>query len=188
MGTITKLNNVLCANISKVDNVLKSNASKWDDNTFCPATPTPTPTPTLTQTPTRTLTPTPTQTSTPASVTPSVTPTPTVTPTSTPPSVTPTPTPTPTPTTPCATDCCVIKLVYSNVDCIDACDQFQIPVLHYITKCSANSCALSKAIEIYLDNFSGKCEVIAPDGYYSDGVICGYWDSTTLIFTIQGPC
>ena len=39
MGTITKLNNVLCANISKVDNVLKANASKWDDNTFCDATP-----------------------------------------------------------------------------------------------------------------------------------------------------
>ena len=188
MGTITKLNNVLCANISKVDNVLKSNASKWDDNTFCPATPTPTPTPTLTQTPTRTLTPTPTQTSTPASVTPSVTPTPTVTPTSTPPSVTPTPTPTPTPTTPCATDCCVIKLVYSNVDCIDACDPVYFPIDYYITKCSVNSCDLSKAIEIYADNFSGKCEVIAADGYYSDGVICGYWDSTTLIFTIQGPC
>lgn len=188
MGTITKLNNVLCANISKVDNVLKSNASKWDDNTFCPATPTPTPTPTLTQTPTRTLTPTPTQTSTPASVTPSVTPTPTVTPTSTPPSVTPTPTPTPTPTTPCATDCCVIKLVYSNVDCIDACDPIYFPIDYYITKCSVNSCDLSKAIEIYADNFSGKCEVIAADGYYSDGVICGYWDSTTLIFTIHGPC
>ena len=188
MGTVTKLNDVLCANISKVDNVLKSNASKWDDNTFCPATPTPTPTPTLTQTPTRTLTPTPTQTSTPASVTPSVTPTPTVTPTSTPPSVTPTPTPTPTPTTPCATDCCVIKLVYSNVDCIDACDPIYFPIDYYITKCSVNSCDLSKAIEIYADNFSGKCEVIAADGYYSDGVICGYWDSTTLIFTIQGPC
>ena len=169
MGTITKLNNVLCANISKVDNVLKSNASKWDDNTFCPATPTPTPTPTLTQTPTRTLTPTPTQTSTP-------------------PSVTPTPTPTPTPITPCATDCCVIKLVYSNVDCIDACDPIYFPIDYYITKCSVNSCDLSKAIEIYADNFSGKCEVIAADGYYSDGVICGYWDSTTLIFTIQGPC
>ena len=169
MGTITKLNNVLCANISKVDNVLKANASKWDNNTFCPATPTPTPT----------------QTSTPASVTPSVTPTPTVTPTSTPPSVTPTPTPTP---TPCATDCCVIKLVYSNVDCIDACDPIYFPIDYYITKCSVDSCALSKAIEIYADNFSGKCEVIAADGYYSDGVICGYWDSTTLIFTIQGPC
>ena len=188
MGTITKLNNVLCANISKVDNVLKSNASKWDDNTFCPATPTPTPTPTLTQTPTRTLTPTPTQTSTPASVTPSVTPTPTVTPTSTPPSVTPTPTPTPTPTTPCATDCCVIKLVYSNVDCIDACDPIYFPIDYYITKCSVNSCDLSKAIEIYADNFSGKCEVIAQDGYYSDGFYCGYWDSTTLTFTLNGPC
>ena len=46
MGTLTKLNDVLCANISKVDDILKANASMWDDNTFCPsATPTPTPTP-----------------------------------------------------------------------------------------------------------------------------------------------
>ena len=77
MGTITKLNDVLCGSISKVDNVLKANASKWDDNTFCPqTTPTPTPTPTITPT------------STPASVTQ----TPTATPANTP---TPTPTATP---------------------------------------------------------------------------------------------
>jgi hypothetical protein len=59
MGTITKLNNVLCANISKVDGILKANMSKWDDNTFCPSGPTPTPTPTPTVTPTPTPTPTP---------------------------------------------------------------------------------------------------------------------------------
>ena len=189
MAIITKLNDVLCVNISKIDDVLKSNVLYFDENTFCPTptptpttpvgTPTPTPTQTLTPTPTNTPTPTRTQTPTPTRTPASVTQTPTATPANT---------PTPTPTTPCATDCCGINLVYSTVDCIDACDQFQIPVLHYITKCSANSCALSKAIEIYLDNFSGKCEVIAPDGYYSDGVICGYWDSTTLIFTIHGPC
>ena len=58
MGTVTKLNDVLCANISKVDDILKANASKWDDNSFCPSGPTPTPTPTPTVTPTPTPTPT----------------------------------------------------------------------------------------------------------------------------------
>ena len=59
MGTVTKLNDVLCANISKVDDILKANASKWDDNSFCPSgpTPTPTPTPTVTPTPTPTCAP-----------------------------------------------------------------------------------------------------------------------------------
>ena len=71
MGTVTKLNDVLCANISKVDDILKANASKWDDNTFCPSGPTPTPTPTPTVTPTPTPTPT---------VTPTPTPTPTCAP------------------------------------------------------------------------------------------------------------
>ena len=58
MGTVTKLNDVLCANISKVDDILKANASKWDDNSFCPSGPTPTSTPTPTVTPTPTPTPT----------------------------------------------------------------------------------------------------------------------------------
>ena len=170
MGTVTKLNDVLCGNISKVDDVLKANASKWDDNVFCPqGTPTPTPTQTLTPTPTPTP---PTKTSTP---------TPTLTQTLT-------PTPTPTPTTPCATDCCAIDLVYSSVDCTDACDPVYIPTRHYITKCSGTNCKLSSAIEIYLDNSSGKCQVIAESGYYSDGISCGYWDSISLIFTIHGPC
>jgi hypothetical protein len=57
MGTVTKLNDVLCVNISKVDDILKANASKWDDNTFCPVSPTPTPTPTKTVTPTPTPSP-----------------------------------------------------------------------------------------------------------------------------------
>jgi hypothetical protein len=59
MGTITKLNGVLCANISRVDGILKANVLKWDGNTFCPSGPTPTPTPTPTVTPTPTPTPTP---------------------------------------------------------------------------------------------------------------------------------
>ena len=45
MGTIVKVNNILCANIAKIDNVLKASAYKLDDNTFCPVSPTPTPTP-----------------------------------------------------------------------------------------------------------------------------------------------
>jgi len=189
MAIITKLNDVLCVNISKIDDVLKTNVNYFDENTFCP-TPTPTPTTevgTPTPTPTRTLTPTPTktQTPTPTSTPPSVTPTNTPTNTETP---TQTPTPTPTPTTPCETDCCPIELVYSTVDCTDACDIIYIPVQHFITKCISDSCRLSNAIEIYIDNFSGKCEVIAPDGYYSDGLDCGYWDSTTLSFTHNGPC
>ncbi len=180
MAIITKLNDVLCVNISKIDDVLKTNVKYFDENTFCP-TPTPTPTTevgTPTPTPTRTLTPTPTNTQTP-------TPTRTLTPT---PTNTQTPTPTPTPTPPCETDCCQIQLVYSTVDCIDACDPIYVPSRHYITKCISDGCRLSNAIEIYVDNFSGKCEVIAPDGYYSDGLDCGYWDSTTLSFTHNGPC
>ena len=101
MAIITKLNDVLCVNISKIDDVLKSNVKYFDENTFCP-TPTPTPTtPVGTPTPTPTVTKTPTPTITPTPVTP--TPTPTITPT-------PTKTPTPTPTTP-SPDC-----VEGNID------------------------------------------------------------------------
>ena len=78
MGTITKLNDVLCSSIRKVDDKAKSEIKFWDDNTFCPE-PSPTPTPTIT--PTRTPTPTPTRTPTP---TPTITPTRTPTPTPTP--------------------------------------------------------------------------------------------------------
>jgi hypothetical protein len=77
MAIITKLNDVLCVNISKINDVLKSNAKFFDDNTFCPQT-------TPTQTPTKTQTPTPTPTRTPASVTPTPTATPANTPTPTP--------------------------------------------------------------------------------------------------------
>jgi hypothetical protein len=66
MGTITKLNDVLCSSINRVDSISKTSIELWDDNTFCPAaTPTPTPTPTRTPTPTPTRTPTPTPTMTP---------------------------------------------------------------------------------------------------------------------------
>jgi hypothetical protein len=76
MGTITKLNDVLCSSINGVDSISKTSIELWDDNTFCPAaTPTPTPTPTRTSTPT----PTPTRTSTPTP-TPTRTSTPTPTP------------------------------------------------------------------------------------------------------------
>ena len=180
MGTITKLNNVLCANISKVDNVLKANASKWDDNTFCPATPTPTPTktvtptPTLTQTPTRTLTPTPTKTSTPASVTPSVTPTNTVTPTLT---------PTPTETPGCTRGCCLVELCYDGADCVKACDCNNTVFVYLSTPCDTDPCELAYATAIFVDN---RCGTYAPQGYYSDGTNCYSWIGGNLSYS--GPC
>ena len=75
MAIISKLNDVLCVNISKIDDVVKSEVLYFDDNTFCPQT-TPTPTPTITPTPvtptpTPTITPTPTKTPTPTPTTPS---------------------------------------------------------------------------------------------------------------------
>jgi hypothetical protein len=78
MGTITKLNNVLCSSINRVDGISKSSIELWDDNTFCPAA-SPTPTPTRTPTPTPTITPTRTPTPTPT-ITPTRTPTPTPSP------------------------------------------------------------------------------------------------------------
>ena len=181
MGTITKLNNVLCANISKVDNVLKANASKWDNNTFCP-TPTPTPTTpvgTPTPTPTRTLTPTPTNTPT---LTRTLTPTPTNTPTLT--STNSSPIPTPTPTTPCSRGCCYVELCYSPTDCADAC-QCNQSVGVYLDICKFDPCRLSTAFGIYSDD---ACTFPAPDGYYSNTVDCYLWDGTTLTLTYQGPC
>ena len=172
MGTVTKLNDVLCANISKVDDVLKANASKWDDNTFCPPTPTPTktvtPTPTVTVTPTNTLTPT----VTPSSTTPRLSPT-----------VTPTNTLTPTPT-PCKIICCEVSLTYGG-DCITACDPFIFPNTYYLSICDGTPCRLSSAFGIYVDD---TCTSPASDGYYSDITGCYYWDSTTLTLTPQGPC
>jgi hypothetical protein len=91
MGTIAKVNNILCANIAKIDNVLKAGAYKLDDNIFCPPEVTPTPTPT----------------NTPAGATPSPTPKVTPTPTQTPPE--------------CPKDCCIVQLCYSIKNCQDAC-------------------------------------------------------------------
>jgi hypothetical protein len=198
MAIITKLNNVLCVNISKIDNVLKSNAKFFDDNTFCPTptptpttpvgTPTPTPTITLTPTPTntptltRTLTPTPTNTPT---LTRTLTPTPTNTPTLTLRlTSTPTPTPTLTPTTPCGRGCCYVELCYSINDCADAC-QCNQSVGVYLDICKVTPCRLSSAFGIYSDD---TCTAPAPDGYYSNTVDCYLWDSTTLTLTYQGPC
>ena len=166
MGTITKLNNVLCANISKVDNVLKANASKWDDNTFCPATPTPTPT--------RTLTPTPTQTSTPASVTPSVTPTNTVTPTLT---------PTPTETPGCTPGCCLVELCYDVNDCGKSCLCNNTVFVYLSIPCDTDPCELAYATGI----FDGPgCRTYAPQGYYSDGTNCYTWFGGNLSYL--GSC
>jgi hypothetical protein len=59
MGTITKLNDIVCSAITKVNDIVKSGITYFDDNSFCPSGPTPTPTPTPTATPTPTPTPTP---------------------------------------------------------------------------------------------------------------------------------
>ena len=205
MAIITKLNNVLCVNISKIDNVLKSNAKFFDDNTFCPTptptpttpvgTPTPTPTITLTQTPTltRTLTPTPTNTPTlTQTLTPTPTPTKTLTPTPTnTPTLTlrltstPTPTPTLTPTTPCnKIICCETSLTYGG-DCITACDPFIYPSTYYLSICDGTPCRLSSAFGIYVDD---TCTSPAADGYYSDGLDCWLWDYASNTLTYQGPC
>jgi hypothetical protein len=99
MGVITRINGILCANVSKVDDKAKASIQYWDENAFCPVAPTPTPTisPTPTPTPTRTPTPTPSPTISPTP-TRTPTPTPTISPTPTPTPVPPTPTPTRTPT------------------------------------------------------------------------------------------
>jgi len=140
MAIITKLNDVLCVNISKIDDVLKTNVNYFDENTFCPTptptpttevgTPTPTPTRTLTPTPTRTPTNTPTLTRTPTRTptntptltrtptrTPTNTPTLTRTPTNTPPSVTPTKTPSSTPLPGCIEGTIPKETNYEYKDC-----------------------------------------------------------------------
>jgi len=38
MGTIVKINDIFCGNISKLNDVLKVNSEFWDDNSFCPPT------------------------------------------------------------------------------------------------------------------------------------------------------
>lgn len=170
MGTIAKVNNILCANIAKIDNVLKAGAYKLDDNIFCPPEVTPTPTPTVTVTPTSTrprlVTPTPTNT--PAGATPSPTPKVTPTPTQTPPE--------------CPKDCCIVQLCYSNKNCQDAC-LCNEPVNVYLTVCTGNPCELSAAFGIFDDD---TCTVLAAQGYYSDGTNCYTWFGGVL--TLSGSC
>lgn len=162
MGTISKVNDILCANISKIDDVLKANASKLDDNTFCPSSPTPTPTPT--QSPGGTPTPTPT-----------ITPTATVTPT-----ITPTPTPTPSYCEKAA--CCYIELCFGN-DCSEACSCNDVRGVYLHIPCGNWLCRLSNADGIFTDDF---CTSPAQGGFYSDANDCYYWDGSTLSY--QGPC
>ena len=163
MGTISKVNDILCANISKIDDVLKANASKLDDNTFCPSSPTPTPTPT--QSPGGTATPTPT-----------ITPTATVTPT-----ITPTPTPTP---SYCTKDyCCYIELCFGN-DCSEACSCNDVRGVYLHIPCGNWICRLANADGIFDDDL---CTSPSQLGYYVDaGNDCYYWDGSTLSY--QGPC
>ena len=159
MGTISKVNDILCANISKIDDVLKANASKFDDNTFCPSSPTPTPTPTPTPGTTATQTPTPTPTQTQTG--------------------TPTPTPTPTPTTPCSPDCCFVKLCYSPDDCTASCSCNRPEPFYLHLPCKDDPCTMAYADGIYFDD---QCTIPGEVGYYSDGTECYYWDQSTLTY------
>ncbi len=188
MPTVSKVNDVLCANISKVDDILKANASKMDDIDFCSPTPTMTPTrtpggspvPTQTMTPTRTATPTRTPPNTPP-----ITPDPTKTPTPTPSSgggVSPTPTPTPTMTptpSPCALDCCLVELCYSQDDCVTACQCNDVRQV-YLHICVGAACRLEGAFGIFDDK---DCTTPSAQGYYVDASGCYYWDGSSLIFS-----
>ena len=206
MAIISKLNDVLCVNISKIDDVLKSTAKFFDDNTFC-ATPTPTPTtqvgtptptptrtltptPTLTQTVTRTLTPTPTLTQTlTQTVTRTLTPTPTLTrtltptPTATTAGSTPTPTPTPTETPGCTPGCCFVELCYSDIDCKYACSCPRPGRFWLSIPCDTDPCELAYATGIFDDS---SCSVPAAQGYYSDGTNCYSWIGGNLSYS--DPC
>ena len=176
MAIITKLNDVLCVNISKIDDVLKTNVKYFDENTFCP-TPTPTPTTpvgTPTPTPTITLTNTPTLTQT---LTQTLTPTPT--PTSTQAGSTPTPTPT---STPCSPGCCPIDLWYGR-DCAAACGKENFDLFFLSIPCETDPCTLANATGIFLNDL---CETKAVNGSYTDGVGCYDWDGNSL--TYNNPC
>jgi len=160
MGTISKVNDILCANISKIDDILKANASMLDDNIFCPVSPTPTPTPTPGTTATQTPTPTPTQTGTP------------------------TPTPTPTPTIPCTDTCCFVELCYSPDDCATSCSCNRPEPFYLHLPCKNDPCTMAYADGIYFDDL---CTTLAEIGYYSDGVDCYYWDQSTLTYDSNCP-
>jgi hypothetical protein len=206
MGTVTKLNDVLCVNISKVDDVLKANASKWDDNTFCPsATPTPTPTPSPvvncrtgevaelasysfwdccgvyfegSSEPGFLACFDANRPNSGISNDGSCTQS-CVTPTPTP---TNTPTPTPTPSV-CAPGCCGVELCYSKRDCGEACSCVESATYYLHQPCQNDPCELAYADGIFVDD---QCTTTADEGYYSKGDDCYYWDTTTL--TYQGPC
>ena len=203
MAIITKLNDVLCVNISKIDNVLKTNVKYFDNNTFCPTpTPTPTtpvgtptPTPTKTVTPTPTNTPTLTQTLTPTNtptLTRTLTPTPTNTPTLTQtltPTPTPTstqagstPTPTPTSTTVCSPGCCAVELWYGR-DCSAACGHENFDLFFLSIPCETDPCTLANATEILIN---ASCTTKAGPGSYSDGIDCIDWDGSSIVSI--NPC
>jgi hypothetical protein len=211
MGTVAKLNDVLCANISKVDDILKANASKWDDNTFCPsATPTPTPTPSPAVN---------CRSGTVAELASysfwdccgvyfegsgepgfiacfdanrlnsgisndgSCTVS-CVTPTPTPtPTNTPTNTPTPTPTpSACVPDCCDVELCVGS-DCSEACSCIQSGTFYLSMPCGCPG-NLQNATGIFEDD---RCGTPAREGYYSDGTYCYYWDGSSSL-SYQSNC
>ena len=200
MAIISKLNDVLCVNISKIDDALKSNVLYFDDNTFCPTptptpttqvgTPTPTPTRTLTPTPTltRTLTPTPTNTPTLTRTltptnTPTLTRTLTPTPTATTAGSTPTPTPTPTETSVCTPACCLVELCYDGTGCPKACLCNNTVFVYLSIPCDTDPCELAYATGIFANN---RCSTYASQGYYSDGTNCYSWFGGNLSYS--GPC
>jgi hypothetical protein len=212
MGTITKLNDILCANISKVDSILKANASKWDDNTFCPVSPTPTPTKTVTPTPSPAVNCVDGETTNggfysfydccgvyfEGSGEPSFVACYDANKPNTGISfgdpcsyscVTPTPTPTPTTTitpTPTPTPVCDPFCCETELcyfnDCQGACDCNR-SALFYLSICAGQNCYLENATGIYTEE---RCGDPAPENYYADGTGCYYWDGTTL--TYNGPC
>ena len=189
MAIITKLNDVLCVNISKIDNVLKTNVKYFDNNTFCPTpTPTPTtpvgtptPTPTKTVTPTPTNTPTLTQTLTPTN-TPTLTQTLTPTPTPTSTQAGSTPTPTPTSTTVCSPGCCAVELWYGR-DCSAACGHENFDLFFLSIPCETDPCTLANATEILIN---ASCTTKAGPGSYSDGIDCIDWDGSSIVSI--NPC
>ena len=177
MGTVAKLNDVLCGSISKVDDVLKANASKWDDNTFCSQNCIEGNIDTFTNYsykdccyPYAQITgntggdklnicfDTTGYRSGVQAVSPTVV---------------------------CQysalTSCCEIQLGYEEIF-VDPCAAVQST--YYIsTSCLATSCDLSGAFAIYTDEY---CTAIADDGYYSDGI--SYGTQSSGVFTFDNPC
>ena len=179
MGTVTKLNDVLCGSISKVDDVLKANASKWDENTFC-ATCIEGHIPKETEFLYREccypfLQITGTSGSETTGYTVCFNPTYNrINVTAVSPQVI--------CDTSVLTRCCEIQLGYSEFDpsnaCTDTLDTYYISV-----PCLATSCDLSGALAVYTDD---SCTLLAPEGYYSDGT--DYGTQGALSFTFNGPC